>query len=141
MDELLLVQQLVVHHRLYTELVRIMNGMNALGMGDRISIALPPQLVALAAQSPLLRMAAPSRPQPPPRPVGLTPDQLDLLPVTKYTSGSGLSTCCSVCIEDFERGDQVCLLPCEHSFHKSCIFPWLSTNPTCPNCRFALAVE
>ncbi|KAI8866867.1 hypothetical protein GQ42DRAFT_127619, partial [Ramicandelaber brevisporus] len=45
-------------------------------------------------------------------------------------------TNCSICIEEFSIGDQVRTLPCRHTFHASCIDPWLSTtNATCPLCK------
>ena len=134
-DELVLVQQLVTHHRLYTEMVRIVNGLNALGASSSISITLPPQLVAMFG-----RMPEPS-PAPPPQPVGLTPDQLALLPLATYQPDLSLGTrTCSICIDDLATGDTVCILPCDHVFHKDCVHPWLSSKPSCPNCRFELAV-
>lgn len=43
---------------------------------------------------------------------------------------------CSVCLSQFEAGDRVRKLPCEHEFHSSCIDRWLlSMNQTCPCCR------
>ena len=42
---------------------------------------------------------------------------------------------CSICLEDFEIGDVISELKCEHYFHKKCIKQWLNVNNTCPNCR------
>jgi hypothetical protein len=40
---------------------------------------------------------------------------------------------CSICTEDFERGQDVRVLPCNHSFHPACIDPWLlNVSGTCP---------
>lgn len=40
---------------------------------------------------------------------------------------------CSICTEDFERGQDVRVLPCQHSFHPACIDPWLlNVSGTCP---------
>jgi hypothetical protein len=42
---------------------------------------------------------------------------------------------CSICREDYQDGDTVRLLGCNHYFHKNCIDSWLSTNDSCPYCR------
>lgn len=40
---------------------------------------------------------------------------------------------CSICTEDFERGEDVRVLPCDHKFHPACIDPWLlNVSGTCP---------
>lgn len=31
---------------------------------------------------------------------------------------------CAACLEEFNVGDQVCTLPCKHTFHKDCIIHW-----------------
>jgi E3 ubiquitin-protein ligase RNF38/44 len=45
---------------------------------------------------------------------------------------------CSVCIGDYEPGDELRVLPCKHLFHKECVDQWLSVNATCPLCRTSL---
>lgn len=43
---------------------------------------------------------------------------------------------CAVCLGDYKDTETLRLLPeCGHVFHRSCIDPWLMTNPTCPICR------
>ena len=43
---------------------------------------------------------------------------------------------CSICLEDFEVGDKVKLLRCEHAFHQKCVDKWLtSRNRVCPLCK------
>ncbi|KAL8913956.1 MAG: hypothetical protein Q9171_001341 [Xanthocarpia ochracea] len=43
---------------------------------------------------------------------------------------------CSVCTDDFTKGQDVRVLPCNHKFHPDCIDPWLlNVSGTCPMCR------
>ena len=40
---------------------------------------------------------------------------------------------CSICTEDFSKGQEVRVLPCNHKFHPDCIDPWLlNVSGTCP---------
>jgi hypothetical protein len=40
---------------------------------------------------------------------------------------------CSICTEDFEKGEDVRVLPCNHKYHPACIDPWLlNVSGTCP---------
>ncbi|KAL8852953.1 MAG: hypothetical protein Q9221_002203 [Calogaya cf. arnoldii] len=46
---------------------------------------------------------------------------------------------CSVCTDDFTKGQDVRVLPCNHKFHPECIDPWLlNVSGTCPLCRIDL---
>ncbi|MCJ1251784.1 hypothetical protein MMC30_009022 [Trapelia coarctata] len=50
---------------------------------------------------------------------------------------SGLA--CSVCTDDFIKGQDIRVLPCNHKFHPECIDPWLlNVSGTCPMCRVDL---
>ncbi len=43
---------------------------------------------------------------------------------------------CSVCMTDMNTDEQLCELPCVHTFHDDCIQPWLKEyNYKCPICR------
>jgi hypothetical protein len=42
---------------------------------------------------------------------------------------------CCICLEAFDEGDQLRMLPCLHDFHTGCIDPWLKQNCTCPLCK------
>ena len=46
---------------------------------------------------------------------------------------------CSICTEDFEKGQDLRVLPCDHKFHPACVDPWLlDVSGTCPLCRVDL---
>ncbi|KAF1947986.1 hypothetical protein EJ02DRAFT_461500 [Clathrospora elynae] len=46
---------------------------------------------------------------------------------------------CSICTEDFEKGQDLRVLPCNHKFHPECVDPWLlNVSSTCPLCRVDL---
>ena len=44
---------------------------------------------------------------------------------------------CPICLEEFEEGDMLRVLPCpgKHKFHCDCVDDWLEVNCTCPTCR------
>ncbi|KAF2225568.1 hypothetical protein BDZ85DRAFT_68294 [Elsinoe ampelina] len=57
------------------------------------------------------------------------------------TTGLGLvpHPGCSICTEDFEDGQDLRVLPCDHKFHPACVDPWLlNVSGTCPLCRIDL---
>jgi len=39
---------------------------------------------------------------------------------------------CSICLTEFEEGEEIAILPCLHRFHKSEIFEWFKRQKTCP---------
>ncbi|KAI9828947.1 MAG: hypothetical protein M1819_006446 [Sarea resinae] len=46
---------------------------------------------------------------------------------------------CSICTDDFIKGQDIRVLPCKHMFHPECIDPWLlNVSGTCPLCRVDL---
>eukprot|EP00397_Hematodinium_sp_SG-2012_P010426 GEMP01010541.1.p1 GENE.GEMP01010541.1~~GEMP01010541.1.p1 ORF type:complete len:309 (+),score=13.37 GEMP01010541.1:92-928(+) len=44
---------------------------------------------------------------------------------------------CSICLMDFEDGQEVMEMPCDksHLFHADCVARWLRTSQNCPLCR------
>jgi hypothetical protein len=62
---------------------------------------------------------------------GLSEDRLYELPTFKYDD----STTCSICREDFKRGDELRQTDCGHTFHQVCLDPWFDDHTTCPLCR------
>ena len=56
------------------------------------------------------------------------------------TMGFGQSQMlCSICLDDFEDGEQVRELRCNHIFHVQCIDEWLRTKDVCPLCNRSTA--
>jgi hypothetical protein len=47
---------------------------------------------------------------------------------------------CVVCVEEFGKGEEVAVLPCEHLFHGECVRTWLGLHGTCPVCRASVEV-
>ena len=41
---------------------------------------------------------------------------------------------CSICLQTFNISDDLATTPCLHSYHKSCLIPWLFESDTCPVC-------
>lgn len=48
------------------------------------------------------------------------------------------SKTCIICMDDFEAGSMVRVLPCLHHFHTKCIDQWLMRQGTCPVCKHAV---
>ena len=45
---------------------------------------------------------------------------------------------CTVCLMEFENGEELRALPCLHLFHPDCVDRWLQQNPKCPTCRVCI---
>lgn len=42
---------------------------------------------------------------------------------------------CSICLGEYEIGEKMVQLPCEHTFHKNCINSWTANHVRCPLCN------
>lgn len=45
---------------------------------------------------------------------------------------------CTICLEDFEDGMKIRILPCFHRFMADCIDPWLVQQARCPVCKCSI---
>ncbi|KAK8199834.1 uncharacterized protein BKA78DRAFT_348794 [Phyllosticta capitalensis] len=54
-------------------------------------------------------------------------------------TGGDVYTGCTICTDEFEPGEDIRVLPCDHRFHPACVDPWLlNVSGTCPLCRIDL---
>lgn len=67
--------------------------------------------------------------------------------LSQYTSVSVLQkkniNCCSICLDDMEKGETIRSLPCLHMHHSHCIDDWFYRNknklpPSCPDCTVSI---
>ncbi|KAL8826612.1 MAG: hypothetical protein Q9191_003693 [Dirinaria sp. TL-2023a] len=89
----------------------------------------------------------PKNPKTPDPPIGDHTQHQEPEPVTTETAAGADSMgnnadnglACSVCVDDFVKGQDIRVLPCNHKFHPECIDPWLlNVSGTCPLCRVDL---
>ena len=59
------------------------------------------------------------------------------LPVSTYNKEKHWEQAveCCVCLEDFEEGEHMLVLPCKHFFHAACITQWFQGKNYCPLCK------
>lgn len=66
----------------------------------------------------------------------LTKEEVLALPEVSYDPEQINITCCSICLDEYEDGEMVRMLPCGHVFHTDCILPWLTERQACcPLCK------
>ncbi|XP_057290168.1 uncharacterized protein LOC130612840 [Hydractinia symbiolongicarpus] len=46
---------------------------------------------------------------------------------------------CTVCLEDYEDGEELMLCPCGHGYHRECIKKWILRKNTCPLCNVLIS--
>lgn len=45
---------------------------------------------------------------------------------------------CSICLCEYEKGESVMRLPCNHLYHESCLDSWITNHVRCPLCNYDL---
>ncbi|XP_024533107.1 receptor homology region, transmembrane domain- and RING domain-containing protein 2 isoform X1 [Selaginella moellendorffii] len=75
----------------------------------------------------------------PREPPGLTSSEVRSLPTFVYRragDGDDQADTCVICMEEYEDGQKLRVLPCRHAFHAACVDQWLVTRkPFCPVCK------
>ncbi|KFK41865.1 hypothetical protein AALP_AA2G180900 [Arabis alpina] len=83
-------------------------------------------------------------PSPPPHPLVLPvyvapPAVVENLPTREYSTAQNQeedSTQCIICQFEYEEGETLRILDCDHEFHQECLDPWLTGfQGVCPLCR------
>ncbi|CAI7565696.1 unnamed protein product [Penicillium glandicola] len=68
-----------------------------------------------------------------------TPDERPTAHEAKTEMPEAGNFSCPICTDDFIKGQDLRVLPCNHQFHVECIDPWLmNVSGTCPLCRIDL---
>ncbi|GAX24565.1 hypothetical protein FisN_4Hh084 [Fistulifera solaris] len=55
------------------------------------------------------------------------------LKTKKYNHADSIT--CSICLQDFQQGDRIGDLPCQHPFHVDCLKEWIQLKNHCPLCK------
>jgi hypothetical protein len=65
-----------------------------------------------------------------------TLDDTDKENLKKINLENDLEDKCNVCMDQMKKGEEVLILPCNHTFHTCCIEEWLTKyNYRCPVCK------
>ena len=72
------------------------------------------------------------------RPLGA--ERTQQLPTQRYSKVESVDgpaqEACAICVDDFQEGDNMRVLPCNHHFHLKCIDEWLiNHSDLCPLCK------
>jgi hypothetical protein len=63
---------------------------------------------------------------------------LDQCTVKTFDKNKDQVETCVICQCDYDDGDQVKTLTCQHQFHDDCVMQWLKNHSTCPICKTSL---
>ncbi|KAI6231287.1 RING-type domain-containing protein [Aphelenchoides besseyi] len=108
--------------------------LNAADHGPTLLLNTPQDMAAVGHQMAVMHHA------PEPQPVGASNDQIKrCTQIRNYVKDLDVPEQererCTVCLMDFETGEDIRTLHCSHMFHIDCIDRWLNYNKKCPVCR------
>lgn len=70
---------------------------------------------------------------------GMSSDLVKAIPSVQFTEDlddNCTSATCAICLDDYNVGDKIRVLPCRHKFHMFCVDSWLTSWRTfCPVCK------
>jgi E3 ubiquitin-protein ligase RNF13 len=55
-------------------------------------------------------------------------EEFSHLPLKAFCEKKGETDECVICLDEYQRGDILRVLPCKHKFHSQCIDTWLLTR-------------
>ncbi|KAI6180080.1 Phosphatidylinositol glycan anchor biosynthesis class U protein [Aphelenchoides besseyi] len=108
--------------------------LNSTDHGAALLLNNPQDMAAVGHQMAVMHHA------PEPQPVGASNDQIKrCTQIRNYVKDLDVPEQererCTVCLMDFETGEDIRTLHCSHMFHIDCIDRWLNYNKKCPVCR------
>ena len=56
----------------------------------------------------------------------------------EHSKGEAEEPHCSICLGEYEAGEDLVCLPCKHLYHDDCISSWCSNHTRCPLCNLDL---
>ncbi|KAJ2079718.1 hypothetical protein H4R24_003584 [Coemansia sp. RSA 988] len=62
-------------------------------------------------------------------------------PVPDFMPRDPEDNVCAICLCEYDGGDILRLLPCNHHMHQGCVDEWLHINQTCPLCKQAVTSD
>ncbi|EPB70751.1 zinc finger, C3HC4 type [Ancylostoma ceylanicum] len=104
-----------------------------------VNTGMPPELLGMV-ERPLDRHHMFAAPVAEPLPVGASPQDIEKCTekinfIKDVEVPENETERCTVCLCEFETGEEVRNLRCTHIFHVNCIDKWLVYNKKCPVCR------
>ena len=67
-------------------------------------------------------------------------DLVERLPGVIFKTNYLNESNCGICRDDFQDGETVKVLKCQHLFHRECLGQWLISNKKCPICEKVIKV-
>ena len=73
------------------------------------------------------------------RPRGVEPHELGQMRLIEFSGNDGHNSRydgpCAICMSDYEFGETLRRLPCDHEYHRECIDAWFVGHRECPICK------